>query len=370
GVVPFLRQGKRDDNQNLVKEGEGVGGDFGEVDDAGGKDAEIQGAGGGDDEGHDERGSDASGGVVSGRLVEINGDHYSQIIVSADHAINGGDHHQPNDPATMSVRCIEGRLERKKLSEKASRGGQAEQREQKQREACGQNRLLRAEPGIVLKREALFSTLAEMRYHQECANFHQDVRGEIKEHSGDADRRSRSKRHQNVAGVRDRGISEHTFHVGLNERRKIADEHCENGGNPDGPEPCVRCGAKGNHENAQHERERRGLWSRSQKRSDRRRSAFVDVRAVDLEWRNDDLEAQADERQAKAENGQGGQTSAGGNGGKGGLNFVDDSCARGSIDHGNAVEKKCRGKGTEQEIFQRGFIGDERAAAEAYQHVR
>ena len=56
--------------------------------------------------------------------------------------------------------------------------------------------------------------------------------------------------------------------------------------------------------------------------------------------------------------------------GKGGRNFVNDGCARGSIDHGNAVEKKCRGEGTEQEILQRGFVGDERAAAETHQHVR
>ncbi len=64
GLVPFLRQGKRDDNQNLVKQREGVGGGFGEVEDAGGEDAEIQSAGGGDDQRHDERGSDGRRRVV------------------------------------------------------------------------------------------------------------------------------------------------------------------------------------------------------------------------------------------------------------------------------------------------------------------
>ena len=45
----------------LVEEREGVGGGFGEVEDAAGEDAEIQGAGGGNYQSHDERGATAEG---------------------------------------------------------------------------------------------------------------------------------------------------------------------------------------------------------------------------------------------------------------------------------------------------------------------
>ena len=51
------------------------------------------------------------------------------------------------------------------------------------------------------------------------------------------------------------------------------------------------------------------------------------------------------------------------------LNFVDKRGACGAIDHGNAVEEKCGGKRAEQEIFQRRFVGNQRAAAEADQDV-
>ena len=51
------------------------------------------------------------------------------------------------------------------------------------------------------------------------------------------------------------------------------------------------------------------------------------------------------------------------------LNFVDDSCARGAVDHGNAVEKERGGKRAEQEILERCFVGNHRATAETDQHV-
>ena len=43
--------------------------------------------------------------------------------------------------------------------------------------------------------------------------------------------------------------------------------------------------------------------------------------------------------------------------------------ARGAVDHGNAVEKERRGERAEQEILERCFVGNQRAAAETDQHV-
>ena len=84
-------------------------------------------------------------------------------------------------------RGIERRLEREKFAEETGRGRQAEQREQEQREACREHRLLLAEARVVANRQALFVLLAEVRDHEERADLHQHVGREIKEHGGDAE---------------------------------------------------------------------------------------------------------------------------------------------------------------------------------------
>ena len=249
-------------------------------------------------EGEDQRGGDFRWRVVFRWLPEIHGDYHAEIIVSADDAVDRGDHYQPDDAR------IERGLKGEEFSEEAAGGGQSQQRKQEQGEARGEHGLLRAQARVIGNFQALFVTLAEMRDHQERADFHQRVGREVEKHGGDTVDRAGSESDQNVSGMGDRGIRQHAFYVGLHQRGEIADAHGEDSGNPYGPEPQVVCRAEGDAENSQHQREGGGFGRGSEQRGDGRGRAFVNVRAVNLEGRGDDFEAEADEDQREADDGE------------------------------------------------------------------
>ena len=107
-----------------------------------------------------------------------------------------------------------------------------------------------------------------------------------------------------------------------------------------------------------------------EQRGDGRGRAFVNVGAVNLEWRGDDFEAQADEDQREADDGERIEVALRGDQFfERGLHQVNARGARGAVHHGDAVEEKRGGEGAEDEIFQRGFVGFYGAAAEAGEDV-
>ncbi len=122
------------------------------------------------------------GRVILRRLPEIHGDDDAQIIVSADHAVDRRDDHQPDDGwAERGVR-IECGLKREEFAEETAGRGQAQQRKQEQRETNREHRLPRAEAGVVRDFEMSFILLAEVRDDQERPDFHERIRRQIEQY--------------------------------------------------------------------------------------------------------------------------------------------------------------------------------------------
>src|SRR5580692_1569414 len=279
-------------------QGEGFGGGSGVVEDVAGEDAEVERADGGDAEREDQRGGDFRWRVVFRWLPEIHGDDHAEVVVRADDAVEGGDYHQPDNAG------IESCLEREEFSEEATGGGQSQQRKQEQSETGGEDGLFRAQAGVVGEFQALFVALAEVCDYEEGADFHQSVGREIEKDRGDAVNAASRKGDQNVSGMRDGGIGEHALYVGLYHGGEIAEAHRQDRGNPYGPEPQVVCGAEADVENSEHQREGGGFGPGSEQSCDRRGRAFVNVRAVNLKGCGDDFEAEADEDQREADDGE------------------------------------------------------------------
>src|SRR5579862_269639 len=297
--------------------------------------------------------------VILRRLPEVHRHNHTQVIVGADHAVDRRNHHQPHHAR------IERGLKREEFSEETARRRQAQKRKQEKRKTRREHRLLRAEPRVVLNLEPLLALLAEMRQHEERANLHQRVRSEIKQNRRDAQVRRRRERHQNVSRMRDRGIRQHPFHVRLHQRCEISDAHCQNGGNPHGPEPQIARCAESHVKDPHHHRERRYFRSRGEQRRHRCGGTLIDVRRINLERRRHHFESKADKHQPEPQNCEPGwrrdlECC---------LNRINARGARRAVGHRDAVEKKCRRKRSQKKIFQRSFVRLESAPPESRKNV-
>ncbi len=167
---------------------------------------------------------------------------------------------------------VDGGFEDVELAEEAGGDGQAEEREQEERENGGDDGLAFAEAGEVVELEVLFAGAAELGNDGEGADFYEGIAQQIKEDGGVGGAGADvivfgrqigdgGEGDQDVAGVGDRAIGQHALDVGLEKGAEIARKHSENGEDPESPEPEMswrrerrrRCGGV---------RRRRRLWGR------------------------------------------------------------------------------------------------------------
>ena len=217
----------------------------------------------------------------------------------------------------------------------------------------------------------LFASSTQLGDDGEGAEFHQRVAEEIEEDRGVGGRSAgvgvaleigdRGEGDQDVAGVSDGAVGQHALDVGLDERAEVADEHREDGENPECPEPEMSGGGNGG-EDAQQQREGGRFGAGGEQRGDRSGSAFVDVGRPELEGGGGDFEAEADQDQGEAEFEE--IAGAVGVGHQREIRGAGDA-----VDQGDAVEEEGGGERAEQEVLHGRFAGLEGVAAISGQDV-
>ena len=125
------------------------------------------------------------------------------------------------------------------------------------------------------------------------AELHERIHEQVDQRGFDAARRARHHADEHVAGVRDRRVGQHPFHVRLRERRDVADRHRDDGQRLEQQPPVGIHHRQPFDEDTQQHRERRGLRSDREKRGDRRRRALVHVRRPHVERHRRNLESDA-----------------------------------------------------------------------------
>ena len=153
-------------------------------------------------------------------------------------------------------------------------------------------------------------------------------------------------------------VGQHALDVPLRHRGNGSDHH---GQDRDGPQhrppvvlQCRRCDVEQSKQRA----ECGDLGGRRHERGDGRGCALIDVGHPRVERHRTDLEQQGDRHQSEAEEHQGFVTRTG----------VDGRCDPGeaqgagvAVQQSHAVEEECRREGTQQEVLQRGFLGEQPA---------
>ncbi len=228
---------------------------------------------------------------------------HAEIVVRANRGVDRHQHRQPDQLR------IDGRLEHVELAEESRRDRHSQQGKQEQSHCRGGKRLPCAQTREVVQRQVPLALSADLRNNRERADLHQRITQEVKQHGRIRRRRSGfriqlhrrhcRKRYQRVARMRDRAIRQHALHVGLHQCAQVANEHRDHRENPERPEPEIR-GRMNRGENPQQQRKRCRLWSRGEKRRNRRGRAFVNVRRPHLKGSSRHLEAQANQDQSQS----------------------------------------------------------------------
>ena len=161
-------------------------------------------------------------------------------------------------------------------------------------------------------------------------------------------------------------ICQHALDVGLQHRDDIAQRHRQDGQQPQNRAPVLHQEREGLEQNP-HQRRKSGSF-RSDGHEGRygRRRAFVNIRHPGMEWHQGHFESETDQQQSHPDQ-------------RCGLNaplqqsqFADRlviGAPGAAVNQRDPVKKNRGGKGAEQEIFQRRFVGARVVALEAGKNV-
>src|SRR6185437_9070570 len=238
-----------------------------------------------------------------------------------------------------------------KLAKEASGEGNSGERDEEEDEHAAEQRRAIDEAAIVFHHGAVFVISAHERDHGEDADVHSDIGGDVKARCGDADGADAGEGGEQVAGMRDGGISQHALDVLLTQRGQVSHGHGDDGNDPQQRCPYRVQAREHLIDDAQEEGEGSGLGSGGEQRDDRRGRTFIDVRRPHVKRCGRDLEEDAYQHHGQRGENEGVIGSSGGEM----RNFVNLRGAGGAEDKRNAIEKKCGGKGAQQEVFECGF---------------
>ena len=193
-----------------------------------------------------------------------------------------------------------------------------------------------------------------MSDHSEGASIHEGVSREIKHRRRHAFVTVRGDRYQYIAGMSDGAIGEQPLDVGLLSAAKLPTIMWPER-RPEQWPPSIRDGAERGNVDADEHGESGGFRTGGHEHGDRRGSPLIDIRGPYLKRRGGDLESETDEHQRRGHASQ--QRRVAGIGvGEEAADRFEIGGAGDAVDPGNAVEKKRRGEGAEQEILDGGLI--------------
>ena len=177
----------------------------------------------------------------------------AQVVAGCYRAVQQSQHGQPDQ-----VR-FQGGLEDIEFAEEPAGEGNADQREQEDREHCRGERLLAAQAGEVVDILIPFRLPGDVGHGGERPDVHQRVGGQVEHGGGGARFAARGERHQHVTRVRDGAVGQHALDVGLQQGGEVPDRHGKQRGQPYHGRPPAANGLKGRHEDAQEYREGGGF---------------------------------------------------------------------------------------------------------------
>ena len=157
-----------------------------------------------------------------------------------------------------------------------------------------------ARPLVVVEGVVVVTSTAGDREDREGADRHERVREQVEQRGLTATRCRDLEPDEDVARVRDRGVREHAFDVGLDHGRDAADGEREHRERPHRRAPVLPVEREREREHPDQGGEARGLRRRRHERGHRRGRALVDVRRPHVERHGGDLEPQPDEQQREA----------------------------------------------------------------------
>ncbi len=147
--------------------------------------------------------------------------HYPQVEVTGH---NAG--YNPNNGQPEQIR-VQGSLEQEKLAREAARWRHACQGEHEVGQRQGQQRTAFGQAFVIVQHHPLPIFLFNSNHDCEGAQVGEEIGQHVEKggaYSG-ITANSGGNAHQNIPGVSDAGIGQHTLDIGLGQRYKIADDH-------------------------------------------------------------------------------------------------------------------------------------------------